>query len=45
MIKYLSIYFFFFYNNSNANNKENIINNLKNTKNINFDLNKILMEK
>ena len=38
MIKYLSIIiFFFFTNNSNANNKENIINNLKDTKNINFD--------
>ncbi len=38
MIKFLSIIiFFFFINNSNANNKENIINNLKDTKNINFD--------
>ena len=38
MIKYLSIIiFFFFINNSNANYKENIINNLKDTKNINFD--------
>ncbi len=38
MIKYLSIIiFFFFINNSNANNKENIIDNLKDTKNINFD--------
>ena len=38
MIKYLSIIiFFFFINNSNANNKENIISNLKDTKNINFD--------
>jgi outer membrane lipoprotein-sorting protein len=38
MIKYLYIIvFFFLVNNSNANNKENIINNLKSTKNINFD--------
>ena len=38
MIKYLSIIIFFFLiNNSNANNKENIINILKDTKNINFD--------
>ena len=37
MIKYLFIIIFFFINNSNANNKENIINNLKDTKNINFD--------
>jgi len=38
MIKYLYIFIIFFLNvNSNANNKENIINNLKNTKNFNFD--------
>ena len=38
MIKYLYILIIFFFNiNSNANNKENIINNLKNTKNFNFD--------
>ena len=38
MIKYLYIFLIFFFNiNSNANNKENIINNLKNTKNFNFD--------
>ena len=38
MIKYLYIFIIFFFNvNSNANNKENIINNLKNTKNFNFD--------
>ena len=38
MIKCLSIIVFFsLVNNSSANNKENIINNLKNTKNINFD--------
>jgi len=38
MIKYLFIIIFFFsINNSIANNKENIINNLKQTKNINFD--------
>ena len=38
MIKYLSIIFFFFsINSSLANNKQNIINNLKETKNINFD--------
>ena len=38
MIKYLYIFIIFFLNiNSNANNKESIINNLKNTKNFNFD--------
>ena len=38
MIKYLYILIIFFFNiNSNASNKENIINNLKNTKNFNFD--------
>jgi len=38
MIKYLYIFvIFFLYTNSNANNKENIINNLKNIYNFNFD--------
>ena len=38
MIKYfLIIFFFFLVNNTNANNKENIINNLKDTHNINFE--------
>ena len=38
MIKYLSIIIFLFLiNNSIANNKENIINSLKETNNINFD--------
>ena len=38
MIKYLYIFIFFFFNlNSNADNKESIINNLENTKNLNFD--------
>tara|TARA_B100001173_G_C15734946_1_gene440187 strand:- start:8 stop:556 length:549 start_codon:yes stop_codon:yes gene_type:complete len=38
MIKYLFIFIIFFFNiNSNANNKESIINNLKNTKNFNFN--------
>ena len=38
MIKYLYIFIFIFFNiNSNADNKENIINNLKNTKNLNFN--------
>jgi outer membrane lipoprotein-sorting protein len=38
MIRYLTIIiFFFFIDNSNANNKKNIITNLKHTKNINFD--------
>ncbi len=37
MLKYLYIFsLLFFVTNSNANNKENIINNLKNTNNINF---------
>jgi outer membrane lipoprotein-sorting protein len=37
MLKYLYLFIFFFLiSNSNANNKENIINNLKNTLNINF---------
>ena len=46
MIKYLSIIIFFFLaNNSQANNKENIINNLKNTKNINFDFEQNINEK
>ena len=37
MIKYLYILIIFFNMNANANNKENIINNLKNTRNFNFD--------
>ena len=38
MLKYLYIFsFFFLYTHTNANNKENIINNLKNTLNINFE--------
>ena len=38
MIKYLYIFIFIFFNiDSNADNKENIINNLKNTKNLNFN--------
>ena len=38
MIKYLLIFIILFFNiNSNANNKKNIIDNLKNTKNFNFD--------
>jgi len=46
MIKYLSIIIFFFFTiNSNANNKKNIINNLKNTKNINFDFEQNINEK
>jgi len=37
MLKYLYIFIFLFLiTNSNANNKENIINNLKNTLNVNF---------
>ena len=37
MLKYFIIIFFFIIQNTNANNKENIINNLKNTENLNFD--------
>ena len=38
MLKYFYIIIlFYFATNSNANNKENIINNLKNTNNFNFD--------
>ena len=38
MLKYLYIFIVLFLNiNANANNKENIINNLKNTKNLNFE--------
>ena len=38
MIKYFFIIIIFFFNiNSSATNKENIINNLKNTENFNFD--------
>ena len=46
MIKYLSIIFFFFsINFSLANNKENIINNLKKTKNINFEFERNINKK
>ena len=45
MIKYLFILIFFLISNTNANNKENIINNLKNTKNINFDFEQNINEK
>ena len=38
MLKYFYIFIIFFLNiAANANNKENIINNLKNTKNLNFE--------
>ena len=46
MIKYLFIIIFFsLINNSSANNKENIINNLKKTKNVNFDFEQNINEK
>ena len=46
MIKYLFIIFSFFsINASLANNKENIINNLKETKNINFDFEQNINDK
>ena len=46
MIKYLYVIIFFcFVNNSNADNKENIINSLKETKNINFDFEQNINEK
>ena len=46
MIKYLFIIIFFsLINSSSANNKENIINNLKETKNINFDFEQNINEK
>ena len=46
MIKYLYIFIIlFFYINSNANNKDNIINNLKNTKNFNFDFEQNINDK
>ena len=46
MKKYLSIIvFFFLVNYSHANNKENIINNLYNTKNVNFDFEQNINEK
>ena len=46
MIKYLLIsIFFFFIVNVNAKNKEKIINNLKKTKNINFDFEQSINEK
>ena len=46
MIKYLFIIIFFsLINSSSANNKENIINNLIETKNINFDFEQNINEK
>ena len=46
MIKYLKIFFLlFFVTNSNAQNKENIINNLKNLDNINFEFEQKINEK
>ena len=46
MIKYLYIFIILFFNiNSNANNKDNIINNLKNTKNFNFDFEQNINDK
>ena len=46
MIKYFYIFIiFFFITNSNANNKANIINNLKNTKNFNFDFEQYINKK
>ena len=46
MIKYLFIMIFFSsINSSSANNKENIINNLVETKNINFDFEQNINEK
>ena len=46
MIKYLFIIISFsLINSSSANNKENIINNLKETKNINFDFEQNINEK
>ena len=47
MIKYLLsiIFFFFLINVSVANNKDSIINNLKETKNINFDFEQNINEK
>ena len=46
MIKYLFIIIFFsLINSSSANNKENIINNLKETKNINFDFEQNINDK
>ena len=46
MIKYLFIIIFFsLISSSGANNKENIINNLIETKNINFDFEQNINEK
>ena len=46
MLKYLYIFIFFFLTtNANANNKQNIINNLKNTKNINFEFEQNINQK
>ena len=46
MNKYLYLFIFFIFStNSNANNKDNVINNLKNTKNINFEFEQNINEK
>ena len=46
MLKYLYIFvLFFLITNSNANNKENITNNLKNTNNINFNFEQNINQK
>jgi outer membrane lipoprotein-sorting protein len=46
MLKYLYLFFFIFFAvNVNANNKDNIINNLKNTHNINFKFEQNINEK
>ena len=44
MFKYFFI-FIILISNTQASNKDKIIENLQNTKNLNFNLNKILMEK
>ena len=46
MLKYFYIFIFFFLNsNANSDYKENIINNLKNTENINFDFEQNINQK
>ena len=45
MMRYLIIIFCFLLNSASANKKENIINNLKETKNINFDFEQNINEK
>ena len=46
MIKYLFVIIFFsLINSSSANNKKNIINNLKETNNFNFDFEQNINEK